>query len=444
MVKEGRRSGRNALKVWMNGEMVGTWSKTTANVDVFSYEESWRGSPRARPLSLTLPFLPGNEAHRGAHVKSWFENLLPDSSEILKRIARKFGVANNTRSLLAEIGRDCVGAVQILPPDEIPIDSGELEIDPLTTSDVARVLRGVTGNSALNLGEIPNDEFRISVAGAQEKTALLRLDNCWYRTRGATPTTHILKLPLGLVGNMRYDLEHSIANEWLCLHLLDALGFDVASSEMATFSDEVSTERVLVVERFDRQWRTDGTGLIRLPQEDLCQATGTPPDKKYESDGGPGISRVVQLLRAGIMPYEDVRTFVLTQVAFWLLAAVDGHAKNFSVFLRPDGYTLTPLYDVLSAWPIIGHGPNKLPVQKAKLAMALRCKNPHYEIARISTRHWRCLAEQAGVAFSEMEALVANVPTAIAKTHAMLPADFPESVWQAITEGLSRNAELFH
>lgn len=78
---------------------------------------------------------------------------------------------------------------------------------------------------------------------------------------------------------------------------------------------------------------------------------------------------VVDVATAGIAPHEDVRTFVLTQLAFWLLAAIDGHAKNFSLFLRRDGYTLTPLYDVLSAWPIIGHGPNMLPIQKAKLEM---------------------------------------------------------------------------
>ena len=443
MVSQRRRSGRRALSLWMNGEMVGTWSKTTSDVDVLSYEESWINSPKARPLSLTLPFLPGNGDHRGAHVEAWFENLLPDSREILARVARRFGVTNNTRSLLAEIGRDCVGAVQILPADEVPVDLGKLELEPLTSADVARTLRGVTGAAPMNLEGRSDDEFRISVAGAQEKTALLRLNGSWYRPRGITPTTHIMKLPLGLVGNMRFDLEHSIANEWLCLHLLDALGFDVAPTEMATFSDEISTERVHVVERFDRQWRSDMNGITRLPQEDLCQATGTKPSLKYESEGGPGISKIIQLLRAGIAPEDDVRAFVLAQLAFWLLAAIDGHAKNYSLFLRRDGYTLTPLYDVLSAWPIIGHGANKLPIQKAKLAMAIRCKNRHYEIAKIATRHWKCLAEQAQVPFAEMEHLVQSVPAAIDTVQALLPTDFPESIWEAITTGLQKNAERF-
>lgn len=428
----------------MNGERVGVWSRTASDVSVLTYDDGWLDSPHARPLSLTLPFLPGNAEHRGNHVAAWFENLLPDNEQIRQRIARRFRTATNARSLLAELGRDCVGAVQILSLDETPTDSGVLDMDPLTDADVARALRGVTSDGTTAFGDRADDAFRISIAGAQEKTALLRRDGQWYRPRGATPTTHILKLPLGLVGNMRLDLAHSVANEWLCLRLLTALGFDVANAEMATFTDVVSSERVLIVERFDRQWRDGRRGLIRLPQEDLCQATGTAPARKYESDGGPGIPGIVQLLRGGLAPDDDVQTFVLTQLAFWLLAAIDGHAKNFSIFLRRDGYLLTPLYDVISAWPIIGRGPNAVPVQQAKLAMAIRCKHPHYEMQRISVRHWRCLAEQSGVPFAMLEDLVQRVPVAIDSLATQLPPDFPEAVWGAITRGLLRHMERFN
>ena len=437
------RASRGALGIWMNNVRVGTWSRTAADVDVFAYDLAWTNAEQGRPLSLTLPFLPGNGEHRGAHVANWFENLLPDSTEIRSRIARRFGVRSSARQLLAEIGRDCVGAVQILPDDDAPEATKVLAADPLNTADVARILRGVTSSTALGLVNDRDDDFRISMAGAQEKTALLRKDGQWYRPRGTTPTTHMLKLPLGLVGNMRYDLEHSIANEWLCVHLLGALGFDVAHVEMASFEDDVSTERALVVERFDRQWTDGERGLIRLPQEDLCQATGTAPDRKYESDGGPGIRSIVPLLKRGTAPADDVRTFVLAQLAFWLLAAIDGHAKNFSLFLRRDGYLLTPIYDVLSAWPIIGVGPNHLPMRRAKLAMAVRCKNAHYEIDRILTRHWRCVAERSEVPFSEMVSLAERVPRAIAQVSTMLPVDFPEQVWDAVTNGMRTNLDRF-
>ena len=197
------------------------------------------------------------------------------------------------------------------------------------------------------------------------------------------------------------------------------------------------------MERFDRAWTDGQRGLIRLPQEDLCQATGTASDRKYESDGGPGIRTIVPLLKSGAAPADDVRTFVLSHLAFWLLAATDGHAKNFSLFLRRDGYLLTPLYDVLSAWPIIGVGPNHLPLQQAKLSMAVRCRNVHYEIDRILTRHWKCVAEQSEVPFSEMVSLVENVPSAIAQVSTLLPVDFPEQVWDAVTNGMRTNLDRF-
>ena len=444
MVTRRRRGNRAALAVWMNGERVGNWSRTPADVEVFEYDESWLQSPRTRPLSLTMPFLPGNATHRGDQVAAWFANLLPDNVDIRRRIATRFSVKNDTRSLLAEIGRDCVGAVQILLPDEVPSQTSALDSHPMTEADVARVLRSVTSGSAFGLDKTTNENFRISVAGAQEKTALLQKNGRWYHPRGSTPSTHILKLPLGLVGGTRYDLQHSIENEWLCLQLLNVLGFNVARTHMASFVDSVSTEHALVVERFDRQWTEDQQAIVRLPQEDLCQATGTPPDRKYENEGGPGIRTILPLLRAGNAPKDDVRTFVLAQLAFWLLAAIDGHAKNFSFFLLRKGYTLTPMYDVISAWPFMGHEANKLPIQRAKLAMAIRCKNAHYELHRITVRHWKCLCDESGVAFAEMQTLVDGVPSAIANVASGLPLNFPEAVWEAITRGLLTQAKRFH
>ena len=430
------------LGLWMNNERVGTWGKTSTGTDTLEYDPSWPDSPRGRPLSISLPFLSGNVAHRGPHVTAWFDNLLPDSPQIRNRIARRFRTTNDTRNLLAQIGRDCVGAIQILPEGESPDSDTGLHGMPLTSSDVARVLRSVTAERGLNDRDLEEEPFRISVAGAQEKTALLRQNGQWILPTRATPSTHILKLPLGLVGNMRYDLEHSVANEWLCMHLLEALGFDVAHTEMATFTDDVSTEHALVVERFDRMWRAP-THIIRLPQEDMCQASGVSLHHKYETDGGPGVDGIVQILRAGIDPEGDVRAFILSQLAFWLLAATDGHAKNFSIFHRRDGHVMTPLYDVISAWPIVGTGANQLAIQKASLAMAVRCKNKEYKLQKITTRHWRCMAEQSGVPFSDMRDLVEQVPAAIAKVASHIPTGFPAHTWDAITQGMSEQVERF-
>ncbi len=161
--------------------------------------------------------------------------------------------------------------------------------------------------------------------------------------------------------------------------------------------DVFGAQKVLVGERFDRQW-IDERWIARLPQEDFCQALAVPPDRKYESNGGPGIEDALKLLSGSASSNADREQFLLVQLAFWLLPTTDGHAKNFSVFHNAgDSYRMTPLYDVLSAWPVIGHGANSLSPQKARLAMGLRAKNMHDRLGEIRARHYRELANQSGV-----------------------------------------------
>ena len=190
----------------------------------------------------------------------------------------------------------------------------------------------------------------------------------------------------------------------------------------------------------------EGKWIARLPQEDFCQATGTPAVFKYESDGGPGIRTILSLLSGSSNARSDKAAFARAQLAFWLLAATDGHAKNFSIFLHRGGeYRMTPLYDVLSMWPIIGNGPNLVSPFKARLALALRAKNPHYQLATIQTRHWRALALQTGVAdaFDGMLALVGGAPSALQRVEHELPADFPEPLWLAVKAGVLAQCERF-
>lgn len=448
--KYGSYGKRRALDVWMNGERVGSWRMNRGRLDVFQYDEAWLDSPRRRPLSLSLPILPGNEPHGGAVVADWFENLLPESRAIRDRLRTRFAAASTSAfDLLAAVGRDCAGAVQIVPADADPGDVRHLSSAAMDEAAVARHLRSITTSGPLGLQD-DNDELRISLAGAQEKTALLLRGGQWHRPHGATPTTHILKLPLGLVGNMRANMRDSVENEWVCMHILAALGLPVADTAIATFRDDVSVERVLVVTRFDREWMesplAEAEWIARLPQEDFCQATGTPAANKYESDGGPGIQSSVDLVRGGVEPDEDARRFALTQLAFWLLAAPNGHAKNFSVFLRRDGHAMTPLYDVLSAWPIIGHGANLLPRQTATLAMALRgSRTTRRHLDEISVSHWRKLALRTGVlgVFQDMVALVDRAEEALQAVEQQIPPDFPEYVWARIAAGVRYHRHRF-
>lgn len=438
-----RRSSSQPLAVWTNGELVGHWTPTTRRPMELRYEDSWLTSPSARPLSLSLPLpLIGNEPLKGDRVEHFFENLLPDSGAIRKRLAQRYSSGSeDTFDLLAAIGRDCVGAVQLLTVDEPPTGFDRIEGEVLNDEAVAGLLRSTVSTAQFAHREKDQD-FRISIAGAQEKTALLRNGEKWMRPVGATPTTHIIKLPLGLVGNMQADMRTSVHNEWLCLKFMEALGFDVAKADIVTFADHTP---VLVVERFDRKMHSSGTWILRLPQEDFCQALGVSPAQKYETDGGPGVERLAQVLSGSQNARADLRTLLASQVAFWLLAATDGHAKNFSIRLQAGGtYSLTPLYDVLSAWPIIGKGKNQLAWRNAKLAMAVSSKNRHYALATIMRRHFNATAMKCG--WSEnaediISELLNRVELAIAVVTRQIPVDFPMDVAESIFEGVRRQAQ---
>lgn len=438
-----RRAQTRALAVWMNGEKVGEWGSTSTSTE-FAYAASWWHSPNARPLSLSMPRLPGDAAHRGQHVTAWFENLLPDSPAIRERLRTRFRTATTEAiDLLAAIGRDCVGAVQLLPADEIPPRVQQIEAEPLSEAEVAAMLRHVTSGSLFGAKGPGAAPFRISIAGAQEKTALLRHQERWCEPRGATPTTHIFKLPLGLVGNMRANMKDSVENEWLCLQLLSRWGLPTARAELARFRDDVGEESVLIVERFDRQRalteHDQSPWIVRLPQEDLCQAFGRSRDDKYEADGGPGMKEILELLARGANPIDDIRLFVLAQLAGWLLAAPDGHAKNYSVFLNAEGYSMTPLYDVISAWPIIGPGPNEWSDHEVEVAMGLRRSTTlQRKLRRIAAVHWHALATQSGVPdmFQTMDEMVDRAATSLNDMASSLPADFPAALWHRIERGI--------
>jgi serine/threonine-protein kinase HipA len=432
----GRRSHSRALGVWTNGLRVGRWLIPANGPTEFSYDRAWVESKEARPLSLSLPINLDGLPIKGDRVGFFFENLLPDSEAIRRRIQLRFHTPRGDAfDLLQAIGRDCVGAVQLLPEDTDPAGVFEINASPLNHSEVEKMLLGAVSESTLSLGE---DDFRISIAGAQEKTALTWHNGRWCKPHGATPTTHIFKLPLGLVGGRQLDMSTSLENEWLCARLLREYGIPIASCELKRFG----STKALVVTRFDRQLHSSGKYWLRLPQEDFCQATGTPSHLKYESDGGPGLAAISRVLQGSEAREKDLATLLRAQLLFWMLAATDGHAKNFSIRLLPQGrYRLTLLYDVLSALPVVGAREDQIHPKKLKLAMALLGTNKHYRVAEMDRRRFNVTAQRCGLG-SDMEAIIADViaktPSAIATVEAELPAAFPAKVFDAVTGGLKK------
>jgi serine/threonine-protein kinase HipA len=395
-----RRRSDIPLNVILNGRHVGVLARRSSGATEFAYDGAWLGWQHAIPVSLSMPL--SDETYRGAVVNAVFENLLPDSREIRQRVAERVGAeGTDAFSMLGKIGRDCVGALQFLPADEEPPVSGAIDGEELSTRAVGALLSGLE-RAPLGLGA--DSHFRISVAGAQEKTALLWYDGGWIRPHGTTPTTHIIKPQIGHVNTAGgvVDLTNSVENEHYCLRLLAAFGIDVAATEIRKFAGVTA----LVVERFDRRWTRDGR-LLRIPQEDLCQSLAVPPTRKYQNEGGPGAAAIAGVLRGSDRPLADLGTLYRALILFWLLGATDGHAKNFSIFLKPGGgFELTPLYDVLTVQPSVDR--RQVRLGQFKLAMAAGSR-PHYRVRDVNGRHFVETGRSIGLSRSAIDIVFGEI-----------------------------------
>lgn len=417
------------LNVFLNSRLVGRLNRQSSGAIDFQYDPAWLAWEHALPVSLSLPLR--EDRYIGAPVIAVFDNLLPDGTVIRRRLAERVHAGGtDAYDLLATVGRDCVGALQFLPDGAEPGPAGVIDGKPIDDAGIARLL-GDLASSPLGLGD--DEDFRISIAGAQEKTALLFREGRWYKPLATTATTHILKPQIGRLPN-GIDLSSSVENEFFCLKLTTALGLPSTGVTI----EEFAGNRVLVVERFDRRWTRDNR-LLRLPQEDCCQALSVPPSLKYEADGGPGIPAILGLMKGSDQPEADQAAVLKAVIVFWLLGATDGHAKNFSVFLSPGGrFRMTPLYDVISAQPSLGTG--QIRRNKMRLAMAVG-NSRHYVVDSIMPRHFAETAEKAGLSAGFVKRIFAELhdrmPSAIAEVTAALPDWFPSQIADAITAGIA-------
>jgi serine/threonine-protein kinase HipA len=326
------------------------------------------------PLSISMPLAPDQYGHRKIEPFLW--GLLPDNEIVLGQWARKFHVsARSAFGLLANVGEDCAGAVQFVRPERL--DAVRLgapqQVQWLDEAGVAERLRALRQDQSA--WRIPRDTGQFSLAGTQPKTALLLENRRWGVPSGRLPTTHILKPPTG-------EFDGHAENEHFCLQLARSFDLPAANSEIRRFEDEIA----IVVERYDRI-RT-GRTIRRVHQEDVCQALGLPPTKKYQSDGGPGVREIAELLTTfSTAPAQDTNTFIRAIAFNWLVAGTDAHSKNYALLLSSESRArLAPLYDLASALPYPGMRPIGL-----RLAMKI---GGEYSLRNIAARHWRRLATE--------------------------------------------------
>jgi serine/threonine-protein kinase HipA len=338
----------DSLLVILEDLVAGTVTRLRGGRLRFDYSDEYRERSGGTPLSLSMPIQV--RSHPDQVVTSWLWGLLPDNDAVLRRWAREFHVsASSSFSLLATpVGEDCAGAVRFALPEEVDRVLGRSgDVAWLSDDDVAERLRELREDSTAWLGRSFTGQF--SLAGAQAKTALLFQDGRWGVPSGSTPTTHILKP--AVTGFDDHDL-----NEHLCLDAARRAGLLVARANISRFGEEAA----VVVTRYDRRVAPGGE-ILRVHQEDLCQALGLPPSRKYENEGGPGPAQIARLLREAMPPAvaEDaVWSLVDALIWNWLIGGTDAHAKNYSLLLAGDQVRLAPLYDIASALPYGMHERN--------------------------------------------------------------------------------------
>ncbi|WP_236492750.1 HipA N-terminal domain-containing protein [Escherichia coli] len=342
------------LVTWMNNQRVGELTKLANGAHTFKYAPEWLANRYARPLSLSLPLQRGNITSDA--VFNFFDNLLPDSPIVRDRIVKRYHAKSRQPfDLLSEIGRDSVGAVTLLPENET-ITRPIMAWEQLTEARLEEVLTAYKADIPLGMIREEND-FRISVAGAQEKTALLRIGNDWCIPKGITPTTHIIKLPIGEIRqpNATLDLSQSVDNEYYCLLLAKELGLNVPDAEIIK------------------------AGNVRALAVELIQAGGS--------------------------------------------------------------YRLTPFYDIISAFPVLGGA--GIHISDLKLAMGLNAsKGKKTAIDKIYPRHFLATAKVLKFPEVQMHEILSDfarmIPAALDHVKTSLPTDFPENVVTAVETNVLR------
>lgn len=392
----------------------------------FVYDEGWRETRGAYPLSLSMPLAASEHPHDVIDAFIW--GLLPDNELVLRKWAQQFHVsARSAFALISHVGEDCAGAVQFVRPERLEgvLNAGPGDVDWLDETDIAARLKALRADHAA--WRRPSDTGQFSLAGAQPKTALLFQDGRWGIPSGRIPTTHILKPPTGA-------FDGHAENEHFCLALARALGLPVASSTVQHFGEEIA----FVVARYDR--RVTEREIVRIHQEDMCQALGVPPTRKYENEGGPGVTDTVNFLRENSgAPREDVQTFIDAVAFNWLIGGTDAHAKNYSILIGSGGRTrLAPLYDLASILPYPEF--NRM---KIRLAMKLGGK---YRIRDITARSWDKLSEELRLDKTEIAQRVSTMAARLPGDandirNEMTKAGMKNPVLDRLTECLSEHAQ---
>jgi len=354
------------LDVYLSTDRVGKLHLDDERRFVFEYHPDWVADHDSQPLSLSLPV--SAEPYRDALAQPFFANLLPEA-EIRHLIAKSLGLSEqNDFALLEAIGGECAGAVSLFPEGTIPptrIDYKKLDDDALNQ------LIANLPTQPMMAGE---QDIRLSLAGAQNKLPVFYDGNEISIPRGIAASSHILKPPM-------VHYPNTVENEYFCMQLAERINLNVPETQILH-----KAVPLYLITRYDRI-RDEQDNLMRLPQEDFCQAMAIPPSNKYEKEGGPNLKACFELVRNRcIQPTKDLNELLNWVIFNYLIGNADAHGKNVSLMLTPEGPELAPFYDLMST--------TIYPNLAQKMAMKIGGEDrPDW----IITRRWEQFSEDIGI-----------------------------------------------
>jgi serine/threonine-protein kinase HipA len=397
------------LFILIEGSLAGRVRADKAGRLSLTYEDAWRTSSQGFSLSVNMPLADLTYPQKSVWPYLW--NLLPENPNVLQRWAQQYHAsAGNPFKLLAHVGADVPGAAQFILPERLT----EIQLEQHPTIQWISVdeLRERLAQLRADISAVrrPGDIGKMSLPGAQAKTAFYwdRQTNRWGVPGGRTPTTHIIKPCVP-------GFDGLVENEHLCQDVAARLGIPAARSSVLMLD-----QPYIVVERYDRLPPSPRTRFPRrIHQEDMCQALGLMPTRKYQEDGGPDISQIATLIRrVSADPDADVERFLKANMFNWLIGGTDGHAKNYSFLIDAgDEVRLAPLYDLSSQLPY----PDLI---AQRVAMKI---GDHYDIARVTPTDWRNLARSCLVNDQRVITLLTEMaralPDAVSAAHARARTD---------------------
>lgn len=358
------------LDVYFNSKLVGKLIQDKEGVIAFKYNDMYISSNEACQISVSMPLR--QEQYEGNIPKAFFSGLLPDDI-IRHRLSRYLGISEkNSFALLEAVGGECAGALSLYPEGEIPPEAKKEDIQILDDKSLKEIL-DLLKRRPLLAGA---DDIRLSLAGAQDKIAVRLVDGKIAIMKGSAPTTHIIKPIIE-------EIKDSVHNEVFCMRLAKLLKIEVPNVEIR-WLDNIP---YFLIERYDRIKEQDGN-IIRLHQEDFCQALGIIPEFKYEREGGAGIHDCFNLIQNNaLQPAADRLAFINRLIFNYIIGNADAHCKNHSFLYKTNIPVLAPAYDLFST----------AVYAEISTKMAMRI-GKEYSPDKIFLRHWYQIIPDTSIA----------------------------------------------